>query len=505
MNENEAVRTAVGSAGLVVQGAVNSVLGLVFFIFLARFVSPVEMGVYASLLLATALFQTVGPLGLPVAAARFIPKSIGERRNDQVSIFATNIVIVSFVSATAFAVALCYLATPLSLFLTKSARYDNVFELASVAVFFNIPVANLDAIMQGLQGFRRLATIRVLAQTLRVAVSVALLVMGYALIGVVWGFIAMNVSSLLLFSYSVRSNLKARIDGTVTRRLLEYSFPLLLSNLTNLLSGQVDLLVLMIVTIPVVVGIYQVAVTVSGLLGMILIATMSATVQPVAAKLFGSSGKRGLESVLVKTSRYLAFFCVPAAFGLAALAGTAINLMAGPRYLDATTPTALISLASVASALTIIPVIGLQTVGDTRSVLVATILAVAVGLVADVALVPAFAGLGAALGRAALMLVALVASIHLARRRMTVRFDFRALRKSVVASTVMGIVLVAMQARFGLAPYNALVYIPAGIVIFLGAMKIQGAFQREDMDIFLEVLPSRLGWVSKLISWVVTE
>ena len=133
---NEAARTVGGSVALAFQSAVNSVLGLVFFIFLARLISQAEMGIYASLLLAMALFQTVGQLGLPVAAARFIPKSIGEGRNDHVSIYVTSIIVVSFVSAIALSVALCFLATSLSLFLTKCAEYGDVFALASVAVFF---------------------------------------------------------------------------------------------------------------------------------------------------------------------------------------------------------------------------------------------------------------------------------------------------------------------------------------------------------------------------------
>jgi hypothetical protein len=41
----------------------------------------------------------------------------------------------------------------------------------------------------------------------------------------------------------------------------------------------------------------------------------------------------------------------------------------------------------------------------------------------DLALIPVFGGLGAALGRAALMLAVLVASMYLVRSRMTVKFD----------------------------------------------------------------------------------
>jgi O-antigen/teichoic acid export membrane protein len=505
MTESEAVRTVVGSVALGAQSIINTFLGFVFFIFLARMISQAEMGVYASFLLVMFLFETIGPLGLSTAAVRFVPRSLGEGRNDQVSRYVTSILVVSFLSAIAFSSGLYFLASPFSLLLTKSASSSGVFGLASVAVFFNIPAANLDAVMQGLQSFGKLAAVRVFAQALRVGVSIALLVMGYALVGVVFGFIAMNACSLLVLLYFVRSHLRVRPQARVTADLLEYSFPILLSNLANFLSSQADLLVLMTFTIPAIVGTYEVAVTVGGLLGTILIATAYATVQPVAAKLFGSFGEQGLESALKRASRYLVFVFVPAAVGLAALGGTAMGLMAGERYLEAVVPLGVISVASIAWALSIIPIMGLQTVGSTGSVLGITIFSSVIGVVVDVALIPGLGGLGAALGRAAFMLAVLALAAYIARRRVNLRFDLEALRASMLASVAMGIVLVLVQARLGFAPYNVLLYIPVGIIVFLVGMRFQRALRCEDIDLLLKVLPPRFKWISELVSWVATQ
>jgi O-antigen/teichoic acid export membrane protein len=478
---------------------------LVFFIFLARFISQAQMGVYAALLLAMSLFQIVGLLGLQVAAARFIPKSVGEKRSDQVSMYVGSILIVSFVSAIGISVAFYFLAGPLSFLLTKSGQNSSVFRLASLAVLLSIPAANLDAVMQGLQSFGKLAAVRVLAQALRVGLSVLLLVMGYALTGVIWGYIVVNASLLLVLLWLVGPHLRIRPEGRVTASLLEYSFPLLLSNLATFFSSQADVLVLMILTIPKVVGIYQVALTASLPLNSILIATIATTVQPAAAKVLGSSGKQALESALKQSSRYLIFVYLPAAVGLAALGGTAISLMAGQLYLEAVTPLAVISIASIASALSIIPIIALQTVGDTRSVLTITILSVLVGVAADAAFIPVLGGLGAALGRATLMLATLGFSVYLARRHVSLSFDLQALRRSLVAATLMGAVLIPIQAKLGFAAYNAAVYIPVGIVVFLLGMRLQHAFRPEDLDLLLHVLPSRLRSARELFSWAATE
>jgi len=502
MTTGEAGRTLFGSLALALGSTANTILGLVLFIFLARLISQVEMGVYASLLLVMSLFQAIGPLGLQIAAARFIPKALGERRRDHVSKYVTSILVVSSISALVSSAGLFFLAAPFSLFLTKSADNSSLFALASLAVFLNTLNVNLDAVMQGFQSFGKLAAVRVSAQLLRVAISILLLLNGYALTSIVWGFVATNACSVLLFLYFVREYIGRTPERTATAALLKYSGPILLSNITSFLSAQSDLLVLLVLTVPVFAGIYNVALTVAGLLGLILITPLSAAVQPAAAKLFGSSGNRALESALKRTSRYLAFAHVPAAVGLAALGGTAVNIMAGRSYLDAAVPLSIVAIAMIASGLCIIPIIALQTVGDTRSVLGLTLSSVAVGLAVDTALIPRFAVTGAAIGRAALMVSALIAGLYLARKRLNLSYDLQALGKSSVASAIMGVVLAMMQARLGYAPQNALLYVPTGIAIFLAIMRIQHAIRPEDIDLLLRILPTRFRSVSKLVLWI---
>jgi len=501
---SEGARTVVGATALGAQTIVNALLGLVFFIFLARFISQAEMGVYASLLFAMGLFQNIGPLGLPVAAARFIPKSIGEGKIDEVSTYVTSIVSISMISALALALTFCLLSGPFSEILTKSNANIALFALASLAVFLNIPSVNLDALMQGFQNFGRLAIVRTFSQGLRVVVSVLLLVMGYGLVGVVIGFVAMNAVSLLFLLYFVRGHLVLRVDAKVMTRILGYSVPLLLSTVANFVSNQIDLLILILFTMPVLVGVYTVAVTISGLLGAIFFVTINATLQPAAAKVFGSSGTRGLESALLRASRYIAIVFVPAAIALGILGGTAINIMAGQSYLGALVPLSIISVASIAVALSITPTIALQTVGDTRSVLMLTMASILVGLAADMALIPGLAGTGAALGKCALMLAGLLAAVYLARKHLNLMFDLVALRKSLVASALMATVLLAAEAKLGFAPSYAVLYIPVGFLTFLVGMRVQHAFGVDDLNLILRVLPKRLNIVSKLIGWAAT-
>ena len=68
----DAAKTARGTLGFVIQNSANSLLGLVLFAVFARFVTKGEMGVYAGFTLTYTLFQTLGVLGLNIAATRFV-------------------------------------------------------------------------------------------------------------------------------------------------------------------------------------------------------------------------------------------------------------------------------------------------------------------------------------------------------------------------------------------------------------------------------------------------
>jgi O-antigen/teichoic acid export membrane protein len=504
VTENESARTLIGSVALITQSILNMFLGLVFFMFLARATSQVEIGVYASLLMTVNFFQTIGTLGISVAAARFIPKAIGEGRDDHVFTYVFTVLILSLISSTICSLALYMLSTHVSLLLTKSSRYSGLFALASLSVFVSIPASTLDAVMQGLQNFMKLAGVRVLAQIIRVIVSLLLLVMGYGLDAAVWGFIAMNAISLSVSLYVTRIYVKFRPRKGVMGLILRYSFPLLLSNIAIFLHSHAELFILMIFTVPRTVGIYSVSVALAGFLSTVLVATTNATILPTAAKVFGSSGDYGLASRLWRTSRYLTIVYVPAAFGLATIGGTAINFMAGQRYLGALIPLVIISIASIGSALAVIPILALQTVGETRSVFLLTVSSVMAGLLIDAGLIPAFAGTGAALGRAAPMLISLALGVYLARMRMEIRFDMHALRTSFTASLLMVPVLVWVQAEFGFAPINALFYIPIGVTVFLVGMRLQHGFRAEDVGFLREILPPRLRPAVEQLSRVLT-
>jgi hypothetical protein len=92
--------------------------------------------------------------------------------------------------------------------------------------------------------------------------------------------------------------------------------------------------------------------------------------------------------------------------------------------------------------------------------------------------------------------------LYLARRHLSLNFDLQALRKAIVASGIMAIVLAQLQASLGFVPHYALLYILVGIVIFLVLMRIQHAFRAEDVDVLREILPSSLKGITKLVTWV---
>ena len=145
----EAVKAAWGSADLMAQSSVNAALGLVFFMPLARLISKDQMGVYAALVSSVGLFQTVGVFGLNFAAARFVPKLLGEDKGREGGAAALRIVQLTALFSFAAFLAYYAFADSLSLFLVKSAMWGRIFRLGAWVVFVGGLSLVSDALMQG--------------------------------------------------------------------------------------------------------------------------------------------------------------------------------------------------------------------------------------------------------------------------------------------------------------------------------------------------------------------
>ncbi|MBS7622724.1 polysaccharide biosynthesis protein [Candidatus Bathyarchaeota archaeon] len=500
----DAAKTARGTLGFVVQNSANSLLGLLLFAVFARFVTKSEMGVYAGFSFTITLFQTLGILGLNVAAPRFVAKLLAEGERGSASAVARTIIFLSLGAGGLLAMIHYLLASRFSFLLSGTPDYALHFTVASAVILVFVPMLVLEGLMQGVQEYGRLATLRVAAQVVRIIVSVWLLLNGWGLIGMIVGWtilgLLVGVCSVLFLGCHLDLGSGLYPPGSILR----YSLPLLGAALVVFLSNNIDIFIVITEGSPTDLGAYNVAVTASGALTTILIASASATLLPAMSAHFGAGGLAGVERVFYRATRYLTLLCTPAALGLASLAWPAIWIMGGPAYRDSAPSLTIISISFLAYVLSTPIMISLQAVGETGRVLVVAVAATAVCSLFSAALFPILGIEGAALGRASLFASTLVIGLYESGKVVKLRFDLEALWKSFTASLLMASA-VYITGSAGVSWVN----IPAGVLlgaaIYTVTLRLLGAVKREDVDVLRRILPSRFKGLSETMESVLTR
>ena len=499
----ETIKTVSGSVRLATQYFANSVLGLVFFIFLARLVTKAELGVYAALMLSYGFFQTIGMLGLNVAAAHFVPKLLAEGKQEGASSAARTIILIGISSSIVISLAYFLLAPFLSLALTRAYTYMDLFRATSIAVLSVTFSVVIDGLMQGVREFSQLALIRLVGQVLRIAVSLALLLLGYGLIAVVVGWAVFGVTiSLLPFPFLLR-NISLRGHLYPFRPIWRYSSPILGSSLLNFFSGQIDIFILMLLALPVAVGGYNVALTASSLLLTLVLTSVHSTLLPTMSGAYGRGGIRAVEDVLKKASKYVALAYFPICIGLASLSEPAVWLMAGKVYHESIAPLAVLASSSLTYGMGMLIIIAMSSTGMTRRVLEIYVTSNLGGALSCALLIPILGIEGAAIGRGLLFAFMLGYGFYTAKKIMKVHFDSEAVWKSLLSSVLMGLLLVAFQ-TFHASTFMLPVYLLAGASTYALFLKVLNAINSYDLMILKEILPRKLATLVRLADKIYT-
>ena len=89
----------LGTTMMAIQAVISSLLGLALFLVMVRFLNPSEFGVYSGILFVSVLVNTVGTLGLGIAASRYIPFYLSSDKPIEVRTFLRIAIGVAGVSA----------------------------------------------------------------------------------------------------------------------------------------------------------------------------------------------------------------------------------------------------------------------------------------------------------------------------------------------------------------------------------------------------------------------
>lgn len=516
-------RVARGATYLFIQGFASSFISLVYFIILAHtFSDPSEqwqMGVFALLSFLLSLVQVFGTFALPSASIKYIAQYLAEGDSEKARAVVVRVLQISLFASAIVFVILFIPAEWVSSLMFGTATHALLLRLIALCSIFAILNLQVASFLQGMQRMRDVALLGLVSRLIVTSIGIFLLLSGWRLYAVVlgWlaGFLIASVAGLILTA----KHLGVFGKPYPIRPLLNYSSPLYVSGGIGLFVSWIDQLLLVSYMsllygtekAQTILGIYYVAIRASAVPSLFSGSIITALF-PQLSELYASKGVNSLKDAFRVSTRYSVLIGFPLIVGLATLAYPTIILFAGWRYIEATEPLIIISIAALVGTLGVASGPILLTLERTAIVSVLSVISAALSFfLSYFALVYLNLGMiGIAWARTFAAIIGLMIGLYVLARYVPISFDKEALWKASAASAFMVLAIFALDLvrkflssdsyeflviRLHLLP----IYVIVGASAYFFALVMLRAIKKHDIKLLEEYLPKKL---KRMVTWL---
>ncbi len=287
---HSSLKTAVKGTSLIFLGMVSSVL-LWFLtkIFIIRYTTKEEFGLYSLLVAIVGIFSAISTLGLQEGVARYIAVFTGEGKKDEAKGIAGDAIVIASLSS------LCvfFLLLSFSGILSKYIFYKPELQVPLKVISFLIPFSVMVSVMSGMLRGRNIFNLRVYAdvgQPLFFLVFLGIFfLVGFSFISIIYAYVLSMVIVFFIAGYytlrKVELSLFSLRFWARKKELLKFSLPVLAVSLLGVVLGWTDTLMLGRYTKAASVGIYNVSISLAKLLTFPLSA-ISFVFMPIAGEMY---------------------------------------------------------------------------------------------------------------------------------------------------------------------------------------------------------------------------
>jgi len=491
------IKTAKGASILSATSLSNTLLSLVFFIFFARMVSEDEMGIYGAVYLIYRILSIIGILGLGFAASRFIPYLLGKNKKREAIKTTKQIFLITLISGMIIFSILFIEAEFFSLLLTGSAKNAYIFRITSISTTSAILALTFTSFLQGLQRFRSIAFFGLSSQTVRIVISLMLLLLGFGVAAVFIGYIFYHaIFAILALITIIRLLFRSEITSDESNEksislvtLLRFSIPMMVFQLILYLSDSVDRLIVLNLLGVTKLGIYTVALTGAMSMTIILNLPLQATLIPGMSEIYAKAGVDRVSKSFTISTRYISILFIPICVGLAVLSPLALFILAGSKYLEATIPLSVISISLALFGYSTALISALTVLEETLKVTISVLLASISGLVLNFLLVPYLGINGASISRIIMYSLMVLLLIFFSLKFMRVSFDKSSILKASISSIIMASVLFLIAINTGYRILFAPLYLIIGFVVYGSILGLLGGIKKNDIRFLAKIFP----------------
>ncbi len=490
----------------------STVISAVGTIFIARLLGSDLYGLYTVALVAPTFIAVFGTWGVNAAMIRYTAQYRAENRTDEIRSIFMSVLVFEFALGLALSVISLAFSDVIAATFYNRPYLAPLIQIASISILADGLTKAATAAFTGIERMELNSIMLVTQSILKTLLVIALVAVGLGTPGAVIGYtISYALAALvgMLLMWAIYKNLPKPVTAKLQIKaymitLLQYGIPLSLSNIISAAQAQFYILLLPIyyATDNTIIGNYGISQNFVVLISFFA-TPVTTMLFPAFSKLTGEKDKETLQNFFQYSVKYASLLVVPVAALVMCLAEPAVSTLFGNTYNSAPLFLALLPVTYLYTAFGNLSMGNLiLSQGQTRYLLLLTIVTAAIGFPMGIALILSFGVLGLIITSLTASIPSLIIGLMFIRNHYKVTVDWNSSVRILLSSATAAIITFVLTSQLGFASW---IRLSIGVVIFvallLPTILLSRAITRSDVYNLRE-LTRGFGPVTKLLNYI---
>lgn len=460
--------------------AVTALVGFILRIFLARYLGAGDLGLYTLIYSVYSFGILLSAFGIGQALTKYAAEFREDTPRTNLLVSSGLITVPAIGCGVGLAVYVCSSAIASVLDMPELAGLLRI--LAPVFPFAALELTAL-GFLNGLRRMRLFAFISIARSALTIILTVALVLLGYGLVGAIVALLSSTILVSLFALFSIRKSLvKPKQYAPAIKMLLIFGGYLVLASSIELVQLYTDSFMIGYFMTETDVGYYSAAITLSAAIHIVPRAVSMIT-NPTIATYWGKGEVDKIADLVNRVMKYTASLFIPLGFVIAFLSQPIIALIFGAEFRPAILPLQILVIRSVCGGIVTSVGTALSSTAYVSMVFKLSGVMAVINIILNLLLIPRWGITGAAIATALSSLVDVALLIYFIQRLIGIKIHLKWFARLFTFT----IVLAAATYGLGLV-VSYYICVPIAVIVLILVL-VKYFFTREDLAVIRRIIP----------------
>lgn len=396
-NLDRSLKLIVKTSFIVFIGLVISkILAYAYRIIIARYFGPEVYGLFMLALTIVSFFATIVAFGLADGLLRYISYLRAKDKKGEIKYLLNFTIKYSIIAGIIGGVILFFLSDFIAIELFKNIQLSILIKILSATVIIYLLSNTFLALLRAYEEISCYSLIyNILQNVFRVSILIILILLGFSsgaspvVLSFALASILLLITSYFFARYKIKSlfEISEKKNTELRKELISYSWPIMLYGIFGLILYWIDSFSLGFFKSAVEVGIYNAAVPIAMLIGIIPEIFMQLFF-PLINREYSSKNYKLIEQLSKQVTKWIFMVALPIFILIFFFPGAALNILFGAEYLPAENALRFLLIGAFISALFVVSNNLISMLGKSKLVLINITFAAFLNLVLNAFLVP---------------------------------------------------------------------------------------------------------------------